>query len=307
MRLNVMKHAVLLCSISVALLLMGFVFILVRGFNLGIDFTGGSIMNITFDESFDISKVEEIYKASAMNVGDYQLSLSGENQVVLRYQDANADADEQTANREAFIASLQEVYPTAEQGSLDRVGAVAGAELRHNAFTAVGVACLLMLIYIWIRFELLSGIAAVITLLHDVLFMIVVMAVTRTQLDSTFIAAMLTIVGYSINNTIIVFDRIREMKKRNRNMPNSEVVDISISACMSRTINTTLTTLFTVVALYIFGVDSIKIFTLPLLVGIVCGLYSSVFIAGPVWAWMHSAIQNHHRKAVVAKKVKKRA
>ncbi|MDD3242678.1 MAG: protein translocase subunit SecF [Eubacteriales bacterium] len=287
MKIKVMKHAVLLCGISVVLLLAGLLVLVFKGFNLGIDFTGGSILNITFDESFELNKVEDVFKASGMNVGDYQFSLSGDNQVVLRYQDKDADPEEQNTKRTAFIDALQEVYPTADQGSLDRVGAVAGAELRKNAFTAVAVACVLMLLYIWIRFEFLSGLTAVIALLHDVMMMVAVMAVTRTQVDSTFIAAMLTIVGYSINNTIIIFDRVRENKRRSRRMSNEELVDESINSCLSRTINTTVTTLFTVLALYIFGVTSIKIFTLPLLVGIVSGLYSSLFIAGPVWVWLH--------------------
>lgn len=307
MKIDVMKRAGLFCGISGLLLVVGLVMFIINGLNLGIDFTGGSIITLSFEEEFELSKVEELFDESGLNRGDKQGSLSGDNGVVIRYQDADADPEEQNTYREAFMTSLQEVYPSAKQESLDQVGAVAGSELRRNALMAVAVACVLMLIYIWIRFELLSGVTAVLMLGHDVLLMVAAMVVTRTQVDSTFIAAMLTIVGYSINNTIIIFDRIREVKRRNRTLSDEEVVNQSIGASMSRTINTTITTLFTVVALYIFGVESIKIFTLPLLAGIIFGLYSSVFVAGPVWVWLHRLFAKRNKKSAKAKNAPKKA
>ena len=144
-----------------------------------------------------------------------------------------------------------------------------------------------MLVYIGFRFDLYSGVAALFGLVHDVLMMLAFMTFFRSlyQVSSSFIAAILTIVGYSINNTIIIFDRIRETKKRvGMSVPNKEIVENSVRASLSRTINTTLTTLFTLVALYVLGVASIREFTFPLIVGMLAGSYSSNLLNGPVWA-----------------------
>ena len=171
-----------------------------------------------------------------------------------------------------------------DQINIDYVGATVGKDLLTNAAFALIIAIVLMLIYIWIRFELYSGIAAVIALIHDVLIMFTFVAIFRTQINSPFVAAILTIVGYSINNTIIIFDRIRENnKKYGGQITSAENVNLSVSETMTRSINTTITTLIALVALYVLGVDSIKTFTLPIIVGIIAGFYSSVFITGPLW------------------------
>ena len=150
------------------------------------------------------------------------------------------------------------------------------------------LAGVLMLIYIAIRFDLNSGLAAVFGLLHDVLMMLAFMVLLRSvvQMNSSYIAAMLTIVGYSINNTIVIFDRIRENVRKLPAAPKEEVVNKSIRECLGRTINTTLTTLMTIVTLYILGVDSIREFALPIIIGIVSGVYSANMINGYVWAFL---------------------
>ena len=154
-----------------------------------------------------------------------------------------------------------------------------------NALKSTIIAWICILIYIWFRFELKSGVTAVIALIHDVLVMVAVAALLRTQINSSFVAAVLTIIGYSINNTIVIFDRIRENVKRfGRKLSRAEIANTSISQTLSRSINTSLTTLFTLLALYVFGVESIKEFTLPIIVGILAVAYSSIFIAGPLWA-----------------------
>ena len=175
--------------------------------------------------------------------------------------------------------------------SVDHVSAIAGHDLLSNAVKALLIAFVCMLIYIAIRFDLFSGLAALFGLVHDVLIMCSFMVFFRAffQVNSSFIAAVLTIVGYSINNTIIIFDRIRETsKKPGYSMkPRMEIVEVSVSNTLSRTINTSLTTLITLVTLYIFGVDSIREFAFPLIVGMLAGTYSSVLLSGQVWAmWM---------------------
>ena len=172
--------------------------------------------------------------------------------------------------------------------SIDHVSAIAGRDLIANAAKALLVAFVLMLAYIAVRFDPMSGLAALFGLLHDVLIMCAFMVFFRAffQVNSSFIAAVLTIVGYSINNTIIIFDRIRENVKRPgfTQKPRMEIVEMSVSSTLSRTVNTTVTTMITLVALYIFGVESIREFAFPLIIGMVAGTYSSVLLSGQVWA-----------------------
>ena len=175
--------------------------------------------------------------------------------------------------------------------SVDHVSAIAGRDLLGNAVKALLIAFACMLIYIAIRFDVFSGLAALFGLIHDVLIMCSFMVFFRAffQVNSSFIAAVLTIVGYSINNTIIIFDRIRETAKKPgyTQKPRVEIVEESVANTLSRTINTSLTTLITLVALYVFGVDSIREFAFPLIVGMLAGTYSSVLLSGQVWAmWM---------------------
>ena len=197
--------------------------------------------------------------------------------------------DDQTSQVRAL---LEEQMAAKYEGfrfiSIDHVSAVAGRDLINNAILALLVAFAGMLIYIAIRFDVFSGLAALFALVHDVLVMCAFMVFFRGvfQVNSPFIAAVLTIVGYSINNTIVIFDRIRETAKMPgfTQLPRKEVVEHSVMATLSRTINTTVTTLITLVALYIFGVDSIREFAFPLIVGMLAGVYSSVLLSGQVWA-----------------------
>ena len=193
-------------------------------------------------------------------------------------------------------------YPNFRFVSIDHVSAIAGRDLLSNAIKALLIAFVCMLIYIAIRFSPLSGAAALFALVHDILIMCAFMIFFRFafQVNSSFIAAILTIVGYSINNTIIIFDRIRETRAKPGYTQTDmmDVVEVSVSSTLARTINTTLTTLFTLVCLYIFGVSSIKEFAFPLLVGMLAGTYSSVLLSGQVWAmWDKKLAANKAKKA----------
>ena len=181
--------------------------------------------------------------------------------------------------------------------SIDHVSAIAGRDLLSNAVKALLIAFACMLIYIAIRFDLNSGLSAVFGLLHDVLIMLSFMVIFRSviQMNSSFIAAALTIVGYSINNTIVIFDRIRENAKKYPTMPREEVTNISIQESLGRTLTTTATTLITIVALCILGVASIREFALPIIVGILSGVYSANMINGYVWAFLEE--RRRSRKA----------
>lgn len=258
------------------------------GINVGIDFSGGMSMQYTMGEAVTQSDIEGVL--NGIGLKDYAVSVQGSNRDSINIRIKAIDEDGVQGIQASITEALQAKYPNAAiYGDVNYVGPVAGATLLRNAFFSVLIAALCMLIYIAIRFDFNSGAAAVLGLVHDVLIMLSFMVILRSfvQMNSSFIAAMLTIVGYSINNTIIIFDRIREnARKMPSSTPRVDVVNRSIKECLGRTINTTLTTLVTIVSLYIFGVSSIREFALPIIVGIISGVYSANMINGYVWAFL---------------------
>ena len=271
------------CCIMILALLLS---IFGLGINLGIDFAGGMSMQYNMGQTVTQTDVEAVLKDMGI---DANVTVQGENkdEVNIRIKDIGLE-DTQTVQK-TFVEKIAEIYPDMVQsGDVNYVGPVAGATLLKNAILSVVIASVLMLIYIAIRFDLNSGLAAVFGLVHDVLMMLSFMVLLRSivQMNSSFIAAALTIVGYSINNTIVIFDRIRENARKAPGDSKVEVVNRSVRECLGRTINTTLTTLVTVVMLYILGVDSIREFALPIIIGILSGVYSANMINGYVWAWL---------------------
>lgn len=258
------------------------------GINVGIDFSGGMSMQYTMGEAVTQSDIEDVL--NGIGLKDYAVSVQGTGKDSINIRIKAIDEDGVQGVQASITEALQAKYPNAAiYGDVNYVGPVAGATLLRNAFLSVLIAALCMLIYIAIRFDFNSGAAAVLGLVHDVLIMLSFMVILRSfvQMNSSFIAAMLTIVGYSINNTIIIFDRIREnARKMPSSTPRVDVVNRSIKECLGRTINTTLTTLVTIVCLYIFGVSSIREFALPIIVGIISGVYSANMINGYVWAFL---------------------
>ena len=258
------------------------------GINDGIDFSGGMSMQYTMGEAVTQSDIEGVL--NGIGLKDYAVSVQGTGKDSINIRIKAIDEDGVQGVQASITEALQAKYPNAAiYGDVNYVGPGAGATLLRNAFLSVLIAALCMLIYIAIRFDFNSGAAAVLGLVHDVLIMLSFMVILRSfvQMNSSFIAAMLTIVGYSINNTIIIFDRIREnARKMPSSTPRVDVVNRSIKECLGRTINTTLTTLVTIVCLYIFGVSSIREFALPIIVGIISGVYSANMINGYVWAFL---------------------
>ncbi len=255
------------------------------GVNLGIDFTGGLSMQYELGERAEQLDVESLL--APLSLGDHNVTVQGANhdEVLIRIKAVDEDSvqDLQAKVGEALKAKYAAAAPI---GDVNYVGPVAGATLLRNAILSVVIASLCMLVYIAWRFDFYSGLAAVLGLVHDVLIMLSFMVILRSivQMNSSFIAAMLTIVGYSINNTIVIFDRIRENKRKMTGDAAENVVNRSVKECLGRTINTTLTTLLTIVTLYVLGVSSIREFALPIIVGILSGVYSANMINGYVWA-----------------------
>jgi len=281
-----MKNRVKPCAcISLAIMAIALVMTLLGyGMNLGIDFTGGTLMTYNMGGEFETADVAAALEACG--VPDAQIAKTGEGST--QAQIRISDKENTDELRASFEAEIEKTYPDVEYVDITRVGAVAGRDLINNAVKSVSFAAVLMLLYIAVRFDLYSGLAAVIGLLHDVAIMLSFVVLLRgvIRVDSTFIAALLTIVGYSINNTIIIFDRIRENSHKTgvRSLPREEIVNRSVTESLPRTLNTTITTLLTIVTLYVLGVDSIKQFALPLIIGILAGTYSANLINGYVWA-----------------------
>ena len=268
----------LIIVIALVMTMMG------MGMNLGIDFTGGTLMTYNMGAEFNADDVTAAL--AECGVAEAQVAKTGENntQVQIRI----ADVENTDDLRDALVEKLSVNYPAIEYVDITRVGAVVGSELINNAIKSLTLAGVLMLVYIAFRFDLYSGLAAIIGLVHDIAIMMSFVVILRgfIRVETTFIAALLTIVGYSINNTIIIFDRIRENSHKVgvRQLPREQIVNLSVTESLPRTLNTTITTLLTVVTLYILGVDSIKQFALPLIIGIVAGTYSANLINGYVWA-----------------------
>ena len=285
----VIKNRSKICLIiSGAIILIALILTLCgRGINMGIDFEGGLSMQYDLKTAAEKTDVETVL--NAMDISSYTITVQGanNNEINIRIKDVAKD-DIQKVQAD-FETGVKEKYPDAVSvGDVNYVGPVAGATLVKNAIVSVLLAAVLMLIYIAIRFDFNSGLSAVFGLLHDVLMMLSFMVIFRSfiQMNSSFIAAALTIVGYSINNTIVIFDRIRENHKKMPTAPKEEVTNISIKESLGRTICTTLTTLITIVALCILGVASIREFALPIIIGILSGVYSANMINGYVWAFL---------------------
>ena len=269
-----------------------------RGINLGIDFAGGLSMQYDMKTPVTSADVSAVLDNMGITSSTVTVQGSNNNEANIRIKEISKD-DIQKVQAD-FEAGIKETYPEAVSiGDVNYVGPVAGATLVKNAVISVLLAAALMLIYIAIRFDLNSGIAAVFGLLHDVLIMLSFMVIFRSviQMNSSFIAAALTIVGYSINNTIVIFDRIRENAKKMPTVAREEVTNISIRESLGRTICTTVTTLITIVALCILGVASIREFALPIIVGILSGVYSANMINGYVWAFLEEKRRSRKAKA----------
>ena len=254
-----------------------------RGMNLGLDFAGGLSM------PYDLGQSASQPDVAALLGSGYSVTIQGEgkNEALVRVKSVGAEDIQDVQS--AVTKTLQSAYPNAAPtGDVSYVGPVAGATLVKNALTAVLIASVLMLVYIAFRFDFHSGVAAVLALLHDVAVMLAFMVILRDliELNSSFIAAALTIVGYSINDTIVVFDRIRENAKVKPELPKAELVSLSVRECLGRTVMTSVTTLVTILALYILGVPAIKEFALPIIVGVLAGTWSSNLISGYIWAWL---------------------
>ena len=278
-RIPVIEKRKIWYAISLCIILVGFGLGIARGFNMGIDFTGGTMMQIDLGKSqADLTAVEQILddqeiKASIVYAGD-----DNEEIIIRTAQSLDNDA------RDVVLDQIYEKYDLDSSAlqAADQFGPSVGAEIQRSAIQAVIIACILMLIYVAIRFELNFGIAAILALLVDVLTMISLYGLFHIEVNSPFIAAVLIILGYSINNTIVVFDRIRENLRLGKNR-GADLVNMSVRQTLSRTISTSVTTILAVMALLVMGTPSLRSYVLPVMLGLIAGTYSSIFVSGSIW------------------------
>ncbi|QPJ85865.1 protein translocase subunit SecF [Sarcina sp. JB2] len=288
--IKIIEHKKIWFSISIIIIVIGFLFVSIRGLNIGIDFQGGTEITMNFGHKFNKADVDNIiYKYNPDAI-----TTTANNGTELDIKATNFS----TEKTNEMIKEIESTFNLSSDAlvSQNEIGPSIGQQLTKGAIIALSIAVICMLIYVAIRFEFAYGISAIIALAHDALITISIYAIFNIPVNTPFIAAILTVIGYSVNDTIVIFDRIRENRKKMKGESFDSIANKSLSQTMSRSINTTLTTLTTIVAMYIF-VPSIRDFAFPLIIGIVSGGCSSIFIATPVWC----VIKN--RKS--AKKIKK--
>jgi preprotein translocase subunit SecF len=294
--------------ILAAVIVIGIASFFVRGFVIDIDFSGGSELQVNLgtevtDEICD--KIDDVITNSIGHeyVSSTLPSTADNNVVIIRTGTNPLTLEQQTTLKSELKKVFQDI--NLDDLQFNTISATIGEDLKNTAIVSVLVSLVFIVVYIWIRFELVSGIACFICMLHDLFVMMMFYSLLQIPLNSNIIATLLTIVGYSLNATIIVFDRVRENRKMLGDaMSFADTVNLSIHQTLTRSISTTTTTLITAVAVYIFGVDSIRNFALPLIIGIVAGLFSSIFLAGVFWVEGNKIFKPKDKKAKQVKVAK---
>ena len=247
-------------------------------FQYDVEFTGGTAFDLDLGETYEPNVLRDIIKEVTGQTSPQVQQIIGTNEVTVKMQSIDSDT------RQKLTSAITQQYPNAVMGEVSDVSKTVSNEMQAAAIKATLIAVVAMLLYISLRFhDFRAGASAIVALFHDVLIVLAAYAIFRIPVNNTFIVVLLTILGYSINATIVIFDRIRENKEYFSVKETTEKINKSISQTLARSINTSLTTFLTVGAIYVLGVPSIKEFALPMMIGILAGAYSSVCISGSVW------------------------
>jgi preprotein translocase SecF subunit len=265
-------------TISALLIIISVWSLLTNGLNYGIDFSGGTLLHYGFENPVDENTVREILDEMGLP-GVIQRVSDGKNEIIITTSYLNEDLKRQL--KTILIEKTGEISEDGIKRETD-IGPTIGNELKKNAMNAILWAIIAILVYISFRFDFKYAVSAIIALIHDSIVTIGVLSLLFREINSTIIAAFLTLLGYSLNDTIVICDRIRENKSRMKNIPYDEMVNTSINQSLTRTIHTSLTTLFPVTILYFFGGEILENFALALLVGVILGTYSSIFLVSPI-------------------------
>ena len=281
--LHIIRNIKYYLSVSIVLVVLSIVVFFAKGLNYGIDFTGGNLFQLKYnDKKITLTEINENLdklseKLPQVNSNSRKVQISEDGTVILRVPELKEEDKKEVLN------SLQELGAF-NLDKEDKVGASIGDDLNKSAIYSLGIGAILIVLYITLRFEFSFAIGGILSLLHDIIIAVGFIALMGYEVDTPFIAAILTILGYSINDTIVIYDRIRENLKRRhtKNWTLEDCMDESVNQTAIRSLNTSITTLFSVIALLIFGGASLKTFIMTLLIGILAGTYSSIFIATPI-------------------------
>ena len=277
-------------DVSLLLMAASVGLVVTKGLNLGVDFIGGQMIRVTFEQSAAAPVAELRETVGNLGYGEPTIQTFGkENQVSIRMKlppGAEQDPALSEAMSSRITQTIRSTHPDARIDGVDSVSGKVSGELFRTGMQALLAAMVAISIYIWVRFEWQFGVGALFSLIHDVTLTLGLFAVTQLEFDLNIVAALLTLIGYSLNDTIVVYDRIRENLKKFRRMPMPELLDLSVNETLSRTIVTSLSMLITLTALLILGPNVIFGFTAAITLGIFVGTYSSVYMAAPILIWL---------------------
>jgi len=298
-RFDIVRHRRWFFILSSAITVAGIIVFALMGFNLGTDFKAGSRVQLPLNQQVNVAKVRQMFTEAGVNLGSDAVMIGGlhSDTAIVRTPFIL------TSSQQTKITQLEkQMFTASYQPSFDTVDPVVATETSHKAALSVLFASLFIVIYVTIRFEYRFAISGIVALLHDAFIVMSLFALLRMEVDLTFIAALLTIVGYSINDTIVIFDRIREnlnIAKPKTFDDLQNLVNKSLWQTMSRSINTVFTVLIAALMLFFFGGESIHTFTFALIIGLISGAYSSIFIASPLWVvWRGRALKRENPTAL---------
>lgn len=288
------KNRKIAYTISAVIILVGLISIIFHGFNFGIDFSGGTLLQLRFDKSVSTAEIRKV-------LGEFNLSQStiqnlSENEFIIRTE--NIDSE----RRKDILSVLKEKLANPEVLRMETVGPIIGEDLKRSSLYALIFAFIGIILYVTLRFEFKFSVVSVLALLHDCLIVLGIFSLLRKEISIQVVAAILTIIGYSVNNTIIILDRLRENIKFKARETFENLINLSINQTLNRTIFTTLTTIFPILTLYFFGGIILSDFALALLLGMVAGTYSSIFIASPLLIEWNKIFKVHQKGIIVSKK-----
>ncbi len=288
--IHFLKWRIPFVVVSAILVLASWGLVLTQGLNLGVDFVGGQMIRVTFTQSAVVPVSQLREEVAKLGYGEPIIQQFGKpNEVSIRMhlpEGAENDAGLSAAMTSKILAAIKAKHPDVRPDGVDAVSGKVSGELFKTGMQALFAAAVAISIYIWVRFEWQFGVGALLSLVHDVSLTLGLFAVTQMEFDLNIVAALLTLIGYSLNDTIVVYDRIRENLKKYRRMPIPELLDLSVNETLSRTIVTSLSVLITLLALLLFGPNVIFGFTAAITLGIFVGTYSSIYMAAPILIWL---------------------
>jgi preprotein translocase subunit SecF len=288
--INFLKWRVPFYAVSILLMIASLALVGVRGLNLGVDFVGGQMIRVTFQNTPAAPVAALREDVARLGFGEPTIQTFGKpNEVSIRMklpEGSDSDAGLADAMAKKITSTIKAQHPDARIDGVDSVSGKVSGELFQTGMIALGLAMLGISIYIWFRFEWQFGVGALLALVHDVTLTLGLFAVTQMEFDLNIVAALLTLIGYSLNDTIVIYDRIRENLKKYRRMPMPELLNLSVNETLSRTVVTSLSMLITLVALLLFGPNVIFGFTAAITLGIFVGTYSSIYMAAPILIWL---------------------